>query len=99
MAAGYYPLYASQMDRIGKSRGWSPYTKHQFDYGRQKEGALFVGDAEEAIDKILYVQEMFGLTRFAAHMDVGAPSHKDMMKSIEIYGTKIAPKVRAALNK
>jgi probable LLM family oxidoreductase len=99
VAAAYYPLYAAQMDRIGKSRGWSPYTPYQFDYGRQKEGALFVGDAEEAIDKILYVQEMFGLTRFAAHMDVGAPSHKDMMKSIEIYGTKIAPKVREALKK
>ncbi|MBB5619032.1 putative LLM family oxidoreductase [Pedobacter cryoconitis] len=99
VAANYYPLYAAQMDRIGKSRGWSPYTKYQFDYGRQKEGALFVGDAEAAIDKILYVQEMFGLTRFAAHMDIGAPSHKDMMKSIEIFGTKIAPKVREALKK
>lgn len=99
VAANYYPLYAAQMDRIGKSRGWSPYTKYQFDYGRQKEGALFVGDAEAAIDKILYVQEMFGLTRFAAHMDIGAPAHKDMMKSIEIFGTKIAPKVREALKK
>lgn len=99
VAAKYYPLYAAQMDRIGKSRGWSPYTKYQFDYGRQKEGALFVGDAEAAIDKILYAQEMFGLTRFAAHMDVGAPAHNDMMKSIEIFGTKIAPKVREALKK
>lgn len=99
VAANYYPLYAAQMDRIGKSRGWSPYTKYQFDYGRQKEGALFVGDAEAAIDKILYVKEMFGLTRFAAHMDIGAPAHKDMMKSIEIFGTKIAPKVREALKK
>ena len=50
------------------------------------------------VDKILATQELFGLTRFAAHMDVGAPSHQDIMKSIEIYGTKIAPKVRAALN-
>ncbi|WP_367866343.1 LLM class flavin-dependent oxidoreductase [Pedobacter sp. WC2423] len=99
VAANYYPLYAAQMDRIGKSRGWPPYTKYQFDYGRQKEGALFVGDAEAAIDKILYAQEMFGLTRFAAHMDVGAPAHNDMMKSIEIFGTKIAPKVREALKK
>ncbi|QNK61398.1 LLM class flavin-dependent oxidoreductase [Pedobacter sp. PAMC26386] len=99
VANEYYPLYAAQMNRVGKSRGWSPYTKYQFDYGRQREGALFVGEAEEAIDKILHVQEIFGLTRFAAHMDIGAPSHKDMMKSIEIYGTKIAPKVREALKK
>lgn len=95
----YYPLYAGQMNRIGKSRGWPPYQRTQFEYGKTKNGALFIGEPNEMVDKILYVQEMFGLTRFAAHMDIGGPSHKDMMKSIEIYGTKIAPKVREALKK
>lgn len=95
----YYPLYAGQMNRIGKSRGWPPYQRTQFEYGKTKSGALFIGEPNEMVDKILYVQEMFGLTRFAAHMDIGGPSHKDMMKSIEIYGTKIAPKVREALKK
>jgi len=51
------------------------------------------------VDKILYAEENFGLTRFIAHLDVGAPSHKHLMKAIELYGTKIAPQVRAALNK
>lgn len=93
----YYPLYAAQMDRVGRTRGWPPYRRNQFDFGRTKNGALVIGDASEAIDKILYLQELFGLTRFATHMDTGAPLHKDIMKSIEIYGTKIAPKVREAL--
>lgn len=93
----YYPLYAKQMDRIGRSRGWPPYQRMQFDYGRTKDGALIIGDANEAVEKILDLQEMFGLTRFSAHMDVGGPSHKDMMKAIEIFGTKVAPKVREAL--
>lgn len=97
VADQYYPLYARQMDRIGRSRGWPPYQRRQFDFGRERDGALFIGDADEVIDKILYVQEMFGLTRFSAHMDVGGPSHKDMMKSIELFGTKVAPKVREAL--
>lgn len=96
-AAYYYPLYSAQMDRVGRSRGWPPYQKHQFDFGRSKDGALIIGDANEAIEKILATQEMLGLTRFSAHMDVGAPSHLQMMKSIEIFGTKIAPKVREAL--
>jgi probable LLM family oxidoreductase len=95
----YYPLYSGQMDRIGRSRGWPPFQKSQFDLGRGKSGALIIGDAEEAIDKILAAQELFGLTRFSAHMDVGGPSHKAMMKSIEVFGEKIAPKVRAAVNK
>jgi probable LLM family oxidoreductase len=92
----YYPLYAAQMNRVGKTRGWPPYQRNQFDHGRGKDGALIIGDANEAIDKILQMEEMFGLTRFSAHMDVGAPDHKTMMKAIEIYGTKIAPEVRKA---
>src|SRR5690554_1400672 len=95
----YYPLYAAQMNRIGRTRGWQPYHRSQFEAGKTKDGALFIGEPEAMIDKILYAQEMFGLDRFSAHMDVGGPSHKDMMKSIEVFGTKIAPKVREALAK
>lgn len=93
----YYPLYSAQMDRVGRSRGWPPYQKQQFDAGRGKSGALLIGDANEAIDKILAMHHLFGLTRFSAHMDVGGPSHQEMMKSIELFGNKIAPKVREAL--
>ena len=93
----YYPLYAAQMNRVGKDRGWPPYQRQQFEQGRGKDGALLIGDASEAIEKILQMHELFGLTRFSAHMDVGGPSHQSLMKSIEIFGTKIAPKVREAL--
>ena len=95
----YYPVYSTQMDRVGGSRGWPPYQKQQYDIGRSNKGHLIIGDANEAIDKILQMQELFGLTRFSAHMDVGGPSHASLMKSIEIYGTEIAPKVREALKK
>jgi probable LLM family oxidoreductase len=98
-ADDYYPTYAGQMNRVGKQRGWPAYTKQQFEQGRAAQGHLIIGDANEAIDKILHMQEMFGLTRFSAHMDVGGPSHQSMMKSIEIFGTNIAPKVREALRK
>ena len=95
----YYPVYSSQMNRVGKSRGWPPYTQPQYITGRSSKGHLIIGDANEAIDKILHMHELFGLTRFSAHMDVGGPSHSSLMKSIEIFGTKIAPKVREALKK
>ena len=92
----YYINYASQMDRIGASRGWAPYTKMQYNGGRSKDGALFIGDAAEVTDKILQMHELFGITRFIGHMDVGDPSHATMMKSIEIFGNEIAPAVRKA---
>jgi alkanesulfonate monooxygenase SsuD/methylene tetrahydromethanopterin reductase-like flavin-dependent oxidoreductase (luciferase family) len=91
---GYFENYAAQMNRIGSSRGWSAYTKMQYEGGRSKEGALFIGNSDEVAEKINMVKEMFGLTRYIAHMDVGAPNHEVMMKSIELFGTKVAEKVR-----
>jgi alkanesulfonate monooxygenase SsuD/methylene tetrahydromethanopterin reductase-like flavin-dependent oxidoreductase (luciferase family) len=82
------------MNRIGSSRGWSAYTKMQYEGGRSKEGALFIGNSDEVAEKINMVKEMFGLTRYIAHMDIGAPNHEVMMKSIESFGTKVAEKVR-----
>lgn len=98
-ADAYYPVYSSQMNRVGASRGWAPFTRGQYEQGRGKQGAYLFGDANEAVDKILQMHEMFGLTRFSAHMDVGGPSHAMLMKSIELFGTKIAPKVREAIKK
>lgn len=94
VADDYFPIYAAQMDRIGRTRNWPPYTRNQFDFGRSKNGNLIIGDPNLAIDRILKYKELFGLTRFSAHMDVGAPNHLDIMKSIELFGYKIAPKIK-----
>lgn len=95
----YFPHYAAQMNRIGRTRGWSPYQRMQFEMGQSIEGALFIGEPNEMVDKILYLHESFQLDRFAVHMDVGSPSHDRLMKSIELFGTQIAPQVRKALTK
>ena len=97
IADGYYVNYAAQMNRIGADRGWGPYSKMAYNAGRSKDGALFIGGANEVTDKILQMHELFGITRFIGHMDVGDPSHANMMKSIEIFGKEIAPAVRKAL--
>ncbi len=94
----YFPFYAEQMNRVGKSRGWPPYTQAQFEGGMSRQGALFMGEPQEVADKIQQVTEMFGLTRFIAHMDVGGPSHSAMMKSIELYGTVVVPAVKKAIS-
>jgi probable LLM family oxidoreductase len=97
VAEYYYPFYSTQMDRVGRSRGWPAYQRAHYNDGLTPEGHLIVGDAEESAEKIVAVIKEFGLTRFSAHMDVGSPSHKEMMKSIEIYGDKIVPKVKKVL--
>jgi probable LLM family oxidoreductase len=92
----YYPGYAAQMDRIGESRGWMPYTQQQFLHGLSPDGALYMGDPSEVTDKILETIEMFDLTRYIAHVDVGGPTHYQLMKTIEMYGEKVVPEIRKA---
>ncbi|MBT2620894.1 LLM class flavin-dependent oxidoreductase [Chryseobacterium sp. ISL-6] len=92
---GYFNNYKSQMDRIGSSRGWAPYTKAQYDGGRGKDGALFIGSPAEVSDKIAYMKEIFGITRFIGHMDVGDPDHNLMMKSIELFGQEVLPNIKS----
>lgn len=91
---GYFDNYKTQVDRIGASRGWAPFTKMQYEGGRSKEGALFIGNPKEVADKIVYLKEIFGITRFIGHMDVGDPSHDIMMKSIELFGKEVKPVIK-----
>ena len=58
-----------------------------------------MGEPNAIIDKILQQHEWFGHTRFVGQMDVGDPDHKMLMKSIELFGTKVAPEVKKALRK
>lgn len=92
----FYPYYAAMMNRVGRDRGWPPLSRQQFDYSRSAEGALMVGSVQQVIDKILYEHELFGNTRFLAQASVGNVPHKMTMKSIELFGTQVAPVIRKA---
>jgi alkanesulfonate monooxygenase SsuD/methylene tetrahydromethanopterin reductase-like flavin-dependent oxidoreductase (luciferase family) len=90
----YYPAYATMMTRIGRERGWPPTTRAQYDALCGPRGALFVGSPHEVIDKILFQYEIFGHQRFLAQFSVGTLPHRQVMRSIELFGTKVAPVIR-----
>ncbi|MBT1703700.1 LLM class flavin-dependent oxidoreductase [Chryseosolibacter indicus] len=95
----FFPSYSYMMSRIGKERGWPPMSRAQYDDLRSPHGSLLVGSPQEIIDKILYEYELFKNTRFLAHMTVGSMPHKKVLRSIELYGTVVAPAIRKALGK
>jgi probable LLM family oxidoreductase len=95
----FYPSYAYLMSKIGRERGWQGMTREQFDYMRSPEGALVLGSPQQVIDKILYEHEIFKMDRFLIQMTVGTMPHAQVMKSIELFGTVVAPAVRKALGK
>jgi probable LLM family oxidoreductase len=96
-ADDFFPSYQYVMTQLGRERGWSPMTRQQFEAMRTKKGALLVGSAQEVTEKILYEQELFGLTRFLLHISVGTMPHSKVMRAIELLGTKVAPEVRKHL--
>ena len=89
--------FATMMDRIGRERGWPPMTREQFDASRGLRGANFVGSPQEVVEKILFQHEIFGHDRFLLQSSVGTMPHRDVMRSIELLGTEVAPAVHRAL--
>jgi probable LLM family oxidoreductase len=91
----FAPGYLEVMNRIGRERGWGPSGLPQFHALRSPQGALAAGSAEEVAEKILYGHELFGHQRYLGHMSVGAVDHADVLRSMERFGTEVAPVVRA----
>jgi probable LLM family oxidoreductase len=82
------------MDKLGRERGWPPMTREQFEASRTLRGANFVGNPEEVAEKILFQHEIFGHQRFLVQFSVGSLPHADLLRSIELFGTEVAPLVR-----
>jgi alkanesulfonate monooxygenase SsuD/methylene tetrahydromethanopterin reductase-like flavin-dependent oxidoreductase (luciferase family) len=95
----FFAPYAEVMSRIGRERGWPPLSRAQFDQGRGQRGHLMVGTPDEAIAKILAQHEVFRHDRTLMQMAVGAQPQDAILRSIELLGTVVAPKVRAELAK
>lgn len=93
----FYPAYNKTMTRIGRERGWPGMDRAHYEELRSPHGSLFVGSPQQIIDKILYEYELFKHTRFLAQVTIGHMPHEKVMRSIELFGTEIAPVIRKAL--
>lgn len=91
--------YLQMMNRIGRERGWPPSGRPEYDALRSPQGALAVGSPEQVAEKILYEHELFANDRYVGQMSVGAVAHADVMRSIELFATDVAPIVRAEVER
>ena len=96
-ADDFFPYYAQMMDRVGRSRGWQPMTREQFDFMQAPEGSLMVGSVEQVIEKMIYEYELFGFTRFFAQASLGFVPHEMTIKSIELFAKQVVPEVKKRL--
>jgi probable LLM family oxidoreductase len=94
-AEEFFPTYADVMTKLGQERGWTPVTRNDYNALRSLTGSLVVGSPQEVAEKILYQHEIFRHDRFLMQMSVGTMPHAQIMRSIELFGTQVAPRVRA----
>lgn len=92
-----YPHHSEVFARIGRERGWGPQSRAQFDRSCAPDGHLIIGNPEQVAEKILNLHKVFRNDRILIQMAIGTMPHADVMKAIELLGTKVAPMVRTEM--
>ena len=94
--AELWPGYQVIHNRIGGERGWGPTNISRFNQEADM-GSLYVGSPETVARKIASTMKTLGVRRFDMKYSSGTTPHETMMRSIELYGTKVIPMVRDML--
>ena len=89
-----WPHYERLINRIGAERGWSPTSRAHFEREAGPDGALCVGSPETVATKIARTIKQLKLARFDMKYSSGTLPHDKLMTSIELFGTKVVPRVR-----
>ena len=91
-----WPAWREMRDRIGRERGWGPTSESEFT--REIDaGSLYVGSPETVARKIAAAVRALGVARFDMKYTSGPMPHEIAMRSIELYGTQVVPRVRELL--
>ena len=93
----FYPHWLTLRNKLGAERGWGPAGRPEFDAMCAPEGALYVGSPETVARKIALLKQNLGVDRFDLKYSSGPLPHSAMMRSIELMGTAVAPKVAELL--
>lgn len=91
-----WPHFQANRDRIGAERGWPATTPEEF-ITEIESGSLYVGSPETVAQRIATTIRTLGLDRFDLKYANGPMPHAQLMRSIELYGTRVIPMVRDLL--
>ncbi len=94
--AEFFEPYMAQIRRIGGERGWGQVDRAHFER-ELATGSMAVGSPETVARKIADGLESLGAQRFHLKVSTGELSHSKLMRSIELYGTKVVPLVKDML--
>lgn len=92
----FFEPHNGVMNRIGAERGWPPSGRREFEHACGPTGHLLIGDPNRVADRIIELHNIFKFDRILVQMAIGARPHKDLLRAIELLGTRVAPKVKEA---
>lgn len=91
-----WPHYRDGFGRIGRERGWGPMTKDHY-LNEVHHGSVYAGSPVTVAAKIVHAVTSVGASRFDLKYANGPMPHAQLMSSIELYATRVAPLVRDML--
>jgi probable LLM family oxidoreductase len=93
----FFEPHNGVMNRIGRERGWPPSGRREFEAAAGPEGHLLIGDPQRVADRIVELHRIFRFDRILIQMAIGAMPHVQLLRAIELLGTRVAPLVKEAL--
>jgi probable LLM family oxidoreductase len=94
----FWPHYLDVIGRLGKTRGFATPTPESYAHEVGPHGALFVGSPETVAEKMARTMKKLDASRFDLKYGIGGLSHGALMRTIELYGTKVVPLVKDMLD-
>jgi probable LLM family oxidoreductase len=90
----FWPRYLEVIRSVSTTRGFAIPTRESFLHEVGPHGALYVGSPETVAQKIAANLAVLGASRFDLKYGMGGLSHDALMTNIELYGTRVIPRVR-----
>lgn len=92
----FWPGYARMLETLGRERGWAPPNRAQFDAACGPRGPYLIGAPDTVAAKVRHVHgALGGVDRLTFQMTNVLLPHAQMLRSVELLGTQVAPQVQA----
>ncbi|SDF49767.1 Flavin-dependent oxidoreductase, luciferase family (includes alkanesulfonate monooxygenase SsuD and methylene tetrahydromethanopterin reductase) [Mucilaginibacter pineti] len=87
----FYPYYSAYLEPLYKQA----MPKAHYHSMLSPYGSLIAGSPQQVIDKLLYLKENMGLTRYVGQIDIGGQDFTDVIKGVELFAGKVVPVIRS----
>lgn len=93
----FYPRWNDTLTRTAAERGFAKPSRASYDAQAGPEGGIYVGSPEEVAEKIIATHRHMKHDRHILQMDLSAIPQRDILRAIELLGTRVKPILDAEL--